>query len=80
MFIFELQMKDFKILTASIFLLLNLSSAVQIYDVSYIHIHLFMFQGYITNYEKTDDMDLSILYGIAASLNNGINRSNGMCF
>ena len=36
------------IVTARIFLLFDLSSAVQIY-VSYIYIHLFIFHGYITN-------------------------------
>ena len=37
------------VLTARIFVLFNLSSAVQIYDVSYIHFHLFIIHGYITN-------------------------------
>ena len=36
------------IVTARIFLLFDLSSAVQIY-VSYIYIHLFILHGYITN-------------------------------
>ena len=57
--IFELRMKDQiaerssqlvrnYVLTARIFLLFDLSSAVQIY-VSYIYIHLFIPHGYITN-------------------------------
>ena len=60
--IFELRMKDqieerssqllrnclSCVVTARIFLLFDLSSAVQIY-VSYIYIHLFILHGYITN-------------------------------
>ena len=67
--IFELRMKDqieerssqllHIIVTARIFLLFDLSSAVQIY-VSYIYIHLFILHGYITN-SQYDQLPVGLL-------------------
>ena len=47
------------VVTARIFLLFDLSSAVQIY-VSYIYIHLFILHGYITN-SKYDKLPVGLI-------------------